>query len=460
MRPRTLIVLAVLVLVLGAFIWFFERDLPSTEERAEKAKLALPVEEDEVTAVVIERSGARVRLARDAADREAASDDGAAAPAREWRLEEPLQARANRTSVDSLVSALTSLERERVLDEADPEAVGLAEPRATVTLETAEGEQTLTVGAEIPASSNMIVGHGGEVLVVSGYVWDQLDVEVDEWRSKDVFPPGRDRVERVELALADSEPVVLAKRGEDFWLESPIEDLADPDHVDELLGDLFAMKVESFVEGGGVLELDPVWATVSVFYDADEAPFRLELASPESGESGQRLARAGDQLVEVGEDLDGALTRGVAEWRSAAWTTLEVFEIDSLRVVDGDGEVLLERAGADWNRDGEKIEYRPVSDFLYALTGATGDRLLGRDEAESLGADLTRSELEVTLAGADREETLTVYDQADDGFVAGLASREALLLLPQPTVDDLRVKLRDIREAAPLAEETEAEAEG
>ena len=34
MRPRTLLILLVLVLGLGAFIWFYERELPSSEERA------------------------------------------------------------------------------------------------------------------------------------------------------------------------------------------------------------------------------------------------------------------------------------------------------------------------------------------------------------------------------------------------------------------------------------------
>ena len=44
MKPRTVVLLALVVAALGAFIWFVERDLPSSEERAERSRKVLPVE--------------------------------------------------------------------------------------------------------------------------------------------------------------------------------------------------------------------------------------------------------------------------------------------------------------------------------------------------------------------------------------------------------------------------------
>ena len=42
MRPRTLLVLLALVVGIGAFVYFYERELPSSDERAERAKRVLP----------------------------------------------------------------------------------------------------------------------------------------------------------------------------------------------------------------------------------------------------------------------------------------------------------------------------------------------------------------------------------------------------------------------------------
>ncbi len=64
MRPRTLLILLALVLGLGVFIWFYERELPSSEERAEQAKKVLAFEKDEVRKVILESPAGRVVFER------------------------------------------------------------------------------------------------------------------------------------------------------------------------------------------------------------------------------------------------------------------------------------------------------------------------------------------------------------------------------------------------------------
>ena len=56
MKPRTLLILLVAVLGLGAFIWFYERELPSSEERKDLEKKVVKVEKDDVTAITVEAS--------------------------------------------------------------------------------------------------------------------------------------------------------------------------------------------------------------------------------------------------------------------------------------------------------------------------------------------------------------------------------------------------------------------
>lgn len=98
MRPKTLLILALVVLVLGAFIWFYERDLPGSEERAEQAKKVLGgLESRDVEAVEIAWEDRRVRLERptpeeaENGDGKDAGEDGAedAFPEERWRLVEP-----------------------------------------------------------------------------------------------------------------------------------------------------------------------------------------------------------------------------------------------------------------------------------------------------------------------------------------------------------------------------------
>ena len=48
MKPRTLLVLLALVVGLGAFVWFFEREQPGSEEREKLANRVLGVEREDM----------------------------------------------------------------------------------------------------------------------------------------------------------------------------------------------------------------------------------------------------------------------------------------------------------------------------------------------------------------------------------------------------------------------------
>ncbi|HEX2163878.1 MAG TPA: DUF4340 domain-containing protein, partial [Thermoanaerobaculia bacterium] len=266
MRPRSLLVLLAVVLALGAFVWFFERELPGSEEREEMAKLLLPrLETGEVTALAVEHGGDTVRLERveTAGEAETAEDEAEAAdaaagelpadvpPPAEWRIAAPERfagARADRVAVESLVSALAALEKSRTLDDFDRAALGLDPPRARVTLERAEGEPiVLAVGADLPASSDMVVlrEDRGEAHVVDRAILHDLTRAAGDWRARETFPGERDDVERVRLAGAGGE-VVLERAGGGFRLTRPVADAADPAAVDELLGALTRLAAERF----------------------------------------------------------------------------------------------------------------------------------------------------------------------------------------------------------------------
>src|SRR6266545_552525 len=199
MRPRTLLILLVLVLGLGTFIWFYERKLPSSEERTTEAKKVVPVKKDEVRKVALETPAGKVvfeRVVQPKKDEKDRKDDeeAPAEPASEWKITAPMQARADAFAVDGLLDSLTGLEKTRTLDNADRKDVGLDKPRATVRLETEDGAKILQIGAEVPPGGSLIAGLRSEekVYVVSDTIWSQINREPGSWRDRQLFRAGRD----------------------------------------------------------------------------------------------------------------------------------------------------------------------------------------------------------------------------------------------------------------------------
>ena len=249
MRPRNLLLLFLLVAGLGAFIYFVDRDLPSTDEQTQEAGKLLPLESDEVTQLVLTHGEETVRFERTPAQ----EVDGKPGVPGDWGLTEPLVARADQGAVDRLVSTLTSLRTERTLEDYDAAGLGLEAPRATVMLGTGKATTTVRVGAEIPASSTTVVAIDGRsfAYVIQDSVVSELLRSVGEWRARDLLPGTRPEIRTVALSTADR-TVVVARQGDrdEFTFEVPGKELSDrlaEDHADTLLKALTGLRVERFL---------------------------------------------------------------------------------------------------------------------------------------------------------------------------------------------------------------------
>jgi hypothetical protein len=334
-----------------------------------------------------------------------------------------------------------------------------------VKLSTEAREWVLEIGGDIPTSSNVVVavnGIGGSV--TEGSFWDDLDREPGDWRSRRVFLSEEDEIERVSVSRPGT-GLVLARVGKSFRVESPFEDDADADLVSDLLSGVAELEVETFLDQAddrSILGLAPAAYEVEIGLEGREEPFALRLgfnagdekAGEEEPEPEElRYGEAAGRIFTARTELAGILGAEAARWRSPAWTAVEVFELDTVRVTEGDTEMMLERVEGDWHRDGEKIRYSAVSDLLYAVTGVKADEVVdraGRDDLATAGGSVL---LEVRLTGADREETLRLHTMASGGFAAERSGRDSLLILTAESVENLLAKVEQLREETRLSEE-------
>ena len=404
MKPRSLVALALLVLGLGAFVWF-GREVPSTDERAALAKRVLTIDAEEVRRLDIERDGVTLSFVRDLPP--AGDGPGAGSVPGDWEIVSPFSAAADSSRVDGLVGRLIEIEMERTLEGVERAEVGLAEPRARVTIETVDDRFGLEIGAEVPASSTMTLARQGvdSVYVVPSTIWSDLVTQGVEWRDKRLFRSARDEVTAMRIERGPS-VVRLVRRGDDFWLESPAVDRADSALANGLLTTLTGLTAERFVSPseleGLATGLDSAVATLTVESSGGEASeWVLNLGEPESEVEGSpRFARLGDEVVTIGADLVTAVERAAADWRSKDLISGDVYGLERVEIEDEIGSLELRRDDADWLRDGggDRLRRRhrlPVC--VVRLACRRGRRTRGGDLARSTGAHR-----EVDLAGRRR----------------------------------------------------------
>lgn len=464
MKPRTLLILLLLVAGLGSFIAFYERKMPSSEERERRAKKIFSFGPGDVRSLAIERQGAPLSFERVEKPAKTTETSDEAAPAAEsitaadwsWRIVQPITARADAASVGRLVDSLAGLERSGTIDDVDPKATGLDKPEAKIRLKTAEGTTVLEIGAKVPVGGERIVRIAGksEAYAVPDAFWNDLLREPGAWRDKQIFSGDREAIERITIlpsaspgAPAASE-VVLARHADGFWLERPIADRADRDLVEALLSDLTGLAADRFVESPAVpaeMGLAPPKGTIEVASKGQKQTFHLDLGgmvgAAADGEAPATYARAGGQLFTTRSRVAEALMRGEQDWRSRAVSSIEVYQVDSIHVEGDQGPLDVKRAGSDWQRGKETISYTPVSDLLYAISELRAEKLV-----DGLPAAFGKSSLTLTLAGAEgRKEILHFYPDN----VARAEGRLVSLELAPGKLAEIQAKVAEVRKEKP-----------
>lgn len=469
MRPRTLAILAALVAVLGAIIYFWEGRQPSSDERAALAKKIVPVEAKELLALDLEWSGKRVRLERapaaaappaSAASAVSAAGPGESAPAKivappGWRLVEPFPGPADDGAVESLADALTRLESLRSVNGAGRAEGGLAPPRGKVEWRSASRSGSFEIGGALPASHDLLVAIAGATgfAVVPDSFLAQLQKPPGDWRSRDVVTADRREIARIDLAPAGGERVELVRSGELFRLDKPVADAVDRDLADQLLGDLTGLRIATFLDPPLAPEVEasfaPAAGTIEIALEGKPATeaLRIEVGTEVAG---KRPMRVGDKTFEASTGLAAALARPALEWRSHHWTRFENWRIERVELEDGVGKLELARKDGDWLRDGQRIPFTAASDLLYAVTSAKAERLI-EDGAQASPATAGKPTLTLRLVDGDgTEETLTLHPATAAGVPARTSGRALTLLLPASSAADITSKLGALRAAKPL----------
>jgi hypothetical protein len=475
-------VLLVLVLGLGTFIQFYERKLPSTEEREKTGNRVLDISKDDVRAIEIDRNGQVLRLERVKASVPAKAEkkkdgDPASEPVPEWRMTLPRQARADATAVAGLVESLTGLARTRTLEKADPRAVGLDHPQATVRLTTDKGERVLQVGAKVPTGSEVIVGLKGErdAYVTSDAILSTLAKEPGEWRDRQMVATDREKIDRITLS-GPAGTTVLARKGEGFEIVGPAagttdHDRADRDLVEGLLADVTNLRAQQFLDDPkalpATLGLQPARGTVEIAIRGG-APQRIEIGGPAPATPPAPSAppppgsppvlpnvyvRVDGQALVAQTSLDADVARPAADWRSRALSGFQVYQVESARIEDAAGTLTVTRAGTDWKRGKDTISYTPVSDLLFAVAGGKASRLLSPDETKPAlaGKPLVTVTLKAEKGGG--EESVAFYPPGPSGAPVQTSGRNAVLLLPSDKLAEVLKQVAAIRAAAPLPPE-------
>ena len=250
-------------------------------------KTVLKVERDSIDALAISTPERTVRFTKADA---------------EWRLSEPVDARADSNTVNGIVSRLDTLQMKSIAA-ADPKELaeyGLDKPAATVQIGSGSSQATLLIGK--PAGEGVVFAKDQSrpaVVTIESTLLDDIKKEPGAFRQQDLFDARAFNATHLEIVrngetLAFEKTTVKNKDGQDEekWRQvAPAAQDVDRTKLENLLSAITQARASSFVESTAKTGLDSPELTATIKSDEGRRSETVKFAR--AGEDAY-AARAGE----------------------------------------------------------------------------------------------------------------------------------------------------------------------
>ena len=415
-RLRSMLVLLVVALGLGAYIYFVERHRAPASEEAPNEQL-FTFEADDIAELHLRgTSGTTTELRR---------TDGT------WEVVAPIEAAADETTLASVTSGLVSLEIRRVVEEdpVDLEPFGLAEPALDLGFMLAEDDAVdhLLIGEATPTGTDRYakLSSADRVFLIAGYINTTFDKTTFDLRDKTMLVISRDDLDRLRITV-DDQTTVLAKEGNDWKLTEPWDVRADFSTVEALVGRLTGTMQSIESEGENALDdyglAEPaITATLSdgsagaTLYVGGEAPGARRYARDSSR----------DLVFTVQDSLATDLGRSPSDYRRKDLFGFRPFNATRLEIERAEDTVVFEKSEAttegedQWKRvqpEAQNIDSDEMDDLLAKLSSLRVQSWIESRGAAGLGDTDRLVTVRARFGEEATEDLVTVWRTGEETF--------------------------------------------
>lgn len=439
MKTRSLIVAMLVLLALVGTLYWSEHKKPADEVAKASANTPpaiLKLDQASITKLEIKPKNAEpIALAR--------GNSGS------WQIVEPKPLGADQSSVSGVVSSLSSLNSERVVEDKAPDLkqFGLDHPAVEVDItEQNNTSQHLLIGDNTPAGGAVYAMLAGDprVFTMASYNKTSIDKSLNDLRDKRLLTVSSDKVRRLELIEKNQEiEFGRDKSGpstDEWQILKPKPLRADSVRVGELATKLADARMDLSGSDTDTKE------AMSAF--AHATPIATAKATDPSGTQELQVRKSKDTYFAKSSVVDGvykfdaslgqALDKKLDDFRNKKLFDFGYNEPTKIEMHLGSKTYFLTKGGADWWSDGKKMNSGSVETLVSDL----------RDLAASKFVDsgFAKPTIEVTISSDDgkRVEKVSIV-KSGDGFVAKRENDPTLYYLDSSPVEALQKAADDIK---------------
>jgi Domain of unknown function (DUF4340) len=437
MKNTGLMIAAVVLAVLSGVLYWSNRH-PASESTA-KASIDTPpkiltLKQEDISKIEIKKKGGEAL--------DLAKGDGG-----KWQITAPKPLGADQEAVSGLVSTVSSLNSERVVDDkpADLSQYGLAQPSLELDITTKDPKpQKLLLGDDTPAGNAVFVKLDGDprVFTIASYNKSSLDKSASDLRDKRLLTLDFDKLSKVELATKKQD-IEFGRNKQEWQIVKPTPSRADNFQVEEIVRKLRDAKMDTSSADADAKKAAAAFASGTQVATAKvtDASSTQELQIRKSKGDFYAKSSAVPGIYKVPNDVAQGLDKNVDDFRNKKLFDFGFEEPSKIELHDGAKAYFFTKGGQDWwSADSKKLDSMTVQPVIDKLRELSASKLVDS------GFMSPEIELFVTSNDGKRVEKVLVA-KSGDNYVAKRENDLALYRLDASSITDLQKLAADVKPA-------------
>ncbi len=444
MKPRNTLLLLLLTAAVGAYVYFYE--IKGGEER-EKEKTAagklIDIKRDSVTAIMIRPDGIELKKVGTT-----------------WELMAPVQYQADDGTVNSLLSALESAQRDQkdiTKSRSDYAGFGLEPARTELIVRHEKGKQdTLYLGdSNVTTTMNYArVNSDPEVVLTSSGLSTNAKKSLLDWRNKDLLVFDNNAANRLLLTTPQNR-FELKKENGKWQMVSPLKAAADESKISSILSRVRYGRINEFtaeqMAEAKAYGLDKPAYEFTVFFGANDAQKAINFGKKD-GANYFAHDPARPQVFKVDTSLVKDLNVTVMDLRNKKIAEFESWSADYIELNYADTlKIVCEKDTAEtWqikSPQQKKAKSWEISNITGGLSGMEATAFVDENatDLKKYGLDKPRAIVTIKQKGAEVARALIGKEKGDRVY-AKAANSTVVVEVKKEDADKLFKKLADLAE--------------
>jgi hypothetical protein len=428
MKPKGLLIAVALLAALAGLVFWSNKREAAAGKTTDSANKLLSIPEDQFEEIRIKKlTGETIALSRASG---------------KWAITEPKPLPADQDAVSPIVTALASLNADKVVEEnaADLQPYGLHIPTLDVQIKKKDGKtEGLLIGDDTPTGSGAYVKlpAGAKIWTVAGSTKTSLDKRAEDLRDKRLLTFDQDKLTRVELQ-ARQQTLEFGKNAANEWqIVKPRPLRADSSAVNSLVDKLRDAKMDLTATEDGAKGFAGA-ARIAVATVTDASGTQTIEIRRDKDKNVFAKSSAVEGFFKVASDIGDGVDKGLDDFRNKK---LFDFGFSDPTKVDLKNASYT-KSGDKWTAGGKNMDNAAVQTLIDKL------RDLSATKFADAGGGTPEFEATVTSNNGKRVEKVVIAKQGTRYF--GQRDGEpSIYEIDAKSVEELTKAAGEIKEAAP-----------